>query len=81
MTERLLPLHPEPHRLGMPLTRRQQEALRLYAELGQREAVAQRMGLSLCTVMDHLHGAYVRLGVTDCIAAFRALGWLRPLGP
>lgn len=63
------------------LSPRQREVLTLMAEgLGRRE-IAHRMGLSPETVKNHLSMAYMRLGVTGHVGAFRLLGWVIRTGP
>lgn len=62
----------------LPLTRRQEEALRLAAEGLTRREIASRMRCSPSTVRAHIHGACRRLGVENRVDAWRALGWLAP---
>ena len=69
---------------GRPLTPAQLHVLNLAAEGCTSAAIAERLGCTLHTVNRHLSNAYGRLGLPKhdrqrtMIAAFRALGWLRP---
>lgn len=64
-----------------PLTPRQAEILRHVAAGLQNKEIAQRMGLSLCTVRNHVHHILVQLGVHSKLEAvslaFRN-GWVVP---
>ena len=58
------------------LSRRQLEALRLYAEIGNQQEVAHRMGIAYKSCRDLLSTAYRELDCLSAIEAFRVLGWL-----
>ena len=64
-----------------PLTLRQAEILRHVAAGLQNKEIAQRMGLSLCTVRNHVHHILEQLGVHSKLEAvslaFRN-GWIVP---
>ena len=60
------------------LTPQQQAILRAYATLGDCQAVAAQLGLSYNTIKNTMHEAYMRLGVSGAVQAFRLLGWLKP---
>jgi len=62
---------------GEALSRRQTEALAIYAMLPLCKSVAHQMGISEHTVRDHLWAARAKLGVPTNIDAYRKLGWLR----
>ena len=63
-------------RSGAALTPRQREALAAYAETGEYDAAARRIGANLQTYKNTLQVVYRKLGVTGAIDAFRVLGWL-----
>lgn len=58
------------------LRRRELAALRAYAQTGDRRAAADVIGVRAETIKNYLHDAYVALGVTNAIDAFRERGWL-----
>lgn len=66
------------------MTARQREVLSLLASGMTRKEVAAHLYISEETVRNHLRGAYTSLGIQTevrgqtMLAAFRALGWLRP---
>ena len=59
-----------------PLTDRQRQALRVYAEEHHYKGVASRLGISTQAVKNHMTDAFRRLGVDGHLGAFIALGWL-----
>ena len=59
-----------------PLTGRQLQALRVYAEEHHYKGVAERLGISTQAVKNHMTDAFRRLGVDGHLGAFVALGWL-----
>lgn len=63
-------------KVGQPLTPSHLKVLRALAATGSRKVAAAQLGLSPFTVRAHLNEAYRRLGVDDCISAFRVMGWL-----
>ena len=67
-----------PSRSGAALTARQRSALAAYAETGDYDAAARRLGINVQTYKNTLHIVYRKLDVTSAIGAFRALGWLVP---
>jgi len=62
---------------GRRLTPRQEAALAAYAHHGAYIAAAYALGISSRTLTIHLTSAYRKLGATNAIEAFRAMGWLR----
>lgn len=77
MIERLAP----PSAALPPLTPRQADILRHVGAGLQNKEIAQRMGLSLCTVRNHVHHILEKLGVHSKLEAvslaFRN-GWIVP---
>jgi DNA-binding NarL/FixJ family response regulator len=63
------------------LTKREGEIARLAADGGSNREIAERMALSLRTVENHLHNAYVKLGVSDRASLATALETLPPEKP
>jgi len=61
-----------------PLTPREVEVLAAYAELGDWQAVATRLGIGCQTTKSHANAAYGKLGVDGAIGALRAMRWLTP---
>jgi DNA-binding CsgD family transcriptional regulator len=47
-----------------------------FARFGDQRSAAAVMGISLSTAKSYLTRAYAKLNVTNCIDAFRVLGWL-----
>lgn len=58
------------------LTPRQEEALRMYAVLGNYKDAAKALGISPQTLKNHLWAAYRTLGVSNVIEALTVRGWL-----
>lgn len=52
------------------------KVLRLRAEGLSGIEVANRLGISLHTVKNHLYSVYRKLDTTNCIGAMLALGWV-----
>ena len=71
---------PQSHDPASSLTLRQRMVLRLYARTGSLKVVAGDLEISEKAARQHAHHAYMKLGVTDGISAFRALGWLQVPG-
>jgi len=61
---------------GVRLTRRQVEALRLYANGHTQKEVAHEMGVGLQTIKNLLTEAYLELEAEGAIDALMKLGWL-----
>lgn len=79
-TRALGPPHPE---AAPPLTRRETEVLQLVATGLQNKEIAQKLGLSLATVRNHVHNTLGKLDVHSKLEmismAFRK-GWVRKAG-
>jgi DNA-binding NarL/FixJ family response regulator len=58
------------------LSPRELDVLKAYAMTGNQRLAAEVVGLSVQTVKNHLRSVYSKLGVSDGIGAFRAMGWL-----
>jgi DNA-binding NarL/FixJ family response regulator len=71
--------HPPDPSTPAPVTRREREVLRYLAAGLQNKEVAQRLGLSLATVRNHVHNILDKLGVHSKLEAvslsFRK-GWV-----
>jgi DNA-binding CsgD family transcriptional regulator len=63
------------------LTPRQSEVLRLRFEGLSCDEVGARLGIAEMTVRNHLREAYLRLGVSRQMDAFRAAGMIVPDPP
>jgi len=55
-------------------------AFRAYVETGSQKAAADRCGIRVQTVKNHMLGLYRRLGVGGAMEAAGALGWVRVPG-
>jgi DNA-binding CsgD family transcriptional regulator len=77
----VLPADAQAAHTDPPLTRRETEVLRHAAAGLQNKEVAQRLGLSVATVRNHIHNILDKLGVHSKLEAvslaFRS-GWVRP---
>lgn len=60
-----------------PLSPRQLEILTLLAHGLPYKVIAELLGITESCVKQTAHLAYERLGATDKVTAFLALGWLR----
>ena len=60
--------------LGRPLSRRESEALAMYALFPLYKVVAYHMGIQEHTVRDHFWAARAKLGVPTNIDAYRKMG-------
>jgi hypothetical protein len=63
----------------LPLTRHEYDALYHRALTSKRKDAARMGGISDTSERHALTMAFRKLGVTDILAAFRALGWLTPV--
>lgn len=66
-------------KLGAPLSPRQRELLYQRAMTGSLKDAAQVCGMNLETAKGTSADIISKLGATDIIGAFRAMGWLKPV--
>ena len=74
---------PVSHTLGVParhLTPREQDVLRLVGLGCSNKGVADRLGVSVQTVKNHMTVVLEKLDVESRVEAFRAVGWLKVPG-
>lgn len=90
--ENVLDLHGPPRQEGLPgqeqlvdvtlrpvrLTPTQERVMALLAQGLTAKEVAWRTCRSIQTIKNHATAVHQRLNVTNNVAAFKALGWLKP---
>lgn len=61
-----------------PLSPAEYRILRLRAEGFPIAVIAEQLGIARQTVKNHLGATYSALGVSNSLAAVKAMGWLQP---